>query len=349
MSKGYVGMSWPIVGYVGANGAGKTLAMVEDLVVPAMARRVPVLSNLHLDYERAVPLRSWRQLAEPASACECAAARLGRACGHLAVFNGPGVVLLDEISSVLPSRQAMTLPPQLLRILNQLRKAEVQLGWSAPAWARADLALREVTQAVCVSRGYLADRYLRKPERRRFPFTPPLLRGEDGRPQKVPGWASNRLFSVTYYDAVEMDEFSYGRVEDVKPRMHRYYWRPAHRAHLLYNTLEGVDLLDHVDDSGACLTCGGSRKRRVCACELDSPFEASSGPGDRARRGPGPRGVDVASPGDRGGRGPVGAASVGESSGRDRGERARRPGVGLDRRPVPSVAAGPGGPGGAGR
>jgi hypothetical protein len=255
------GISWPITGYVGANGAGKTLSMVEDLAVPVIGsdhvcgHGVPktILANFRVNAPNFVQLRSWRQLVEAHNA----------------------VILLDEISAVLPSRQAMSMPPQLLRVLNQLRKAECQLGWSAPAWARCDLALREVTQAAVVCRGYLFDGVKRQRGTYSFPRRGPAVKDPGGKRVGLEGWGANCLFSVSYYDAREFDDFSYGKVEGIKAASHKWYWRPGHKAQLAYDTLEGVDLLDHLDDVGACMTCGGSRPRRKCECSLESPFVAS--------------------------------------------------------------------------
>jgi zonular occludens toxin Zot len=267
----------PITGYVGMNGSGKTLAMVHDLAVPAIRDGMPILANLRLNYDKAVPFRSWRQLVEPmrpgCPACE----KVGRTCAHLAALGGPGVVLLDEISAVLPARQAMSVPPQLVRILNQLRKAEVDLGWTAPAWARCDTVLREVTRAVAVCKGFWLDKFRRKTGTYAFPRRGPVARGDDGKPITSGAWGSHCLFRIRYYDASDFDEFSYGRIADVRPARSRWNWRPAHEAHHIYDTLEGVDLLDHLDETGVCISCGGSRRRKACNCALDSPFSQQRG------------------------------------------------------------------------
>lgn len=242
-------MSFAIRAFVGPNGGGKTLAAVEQVVMPSWAKGRPVVSNLKLDPaavgyapELYVPLTSWRQIVDL------------RGCA----------LVLDEISSVLPSRQAMSVPPQLVRVLNQLRKIDVApVAWTAPNWARADVLLREVTQAVTVCRGFLPDRYSRTPDRAyRFPRTGPKgerLHAEDG-------WGPNRMFRWLTYDAVEFDEFTYALVADVKPMSVRWYWRAAHHAHRAYDTRENVDLLDHLDDIGVCVGCGGNRTRHSCSC-----------------------------------------------------------------------------------
>ena len=261
-------MSFAIRAFVGANGGGKTLAMVESMVLRSWLAGRPVVTNLALYPERLgypddlyVPLESWRQIP---------------------TLEGV-TLLLDEISSVLPSRQAMSVPPQLVRVLNQLRKGDVQLGWTAPNWARCDVLLREVTQAVTVCRGAVPDRWERVSTGAARWNRPPLLddNGAKVRPQR--GWGANRFFTWITYDAVEFDEFTYSAVKQVRPRETRRYWRPRHEADIAYDTLQGVDLLDHLDDVGVCVGCGGNRTRPRCTC-------ASSGGSGRkgAARAPEP-------------------------------------------------------------
>lgn len=255
-------MTFAIRAFVGPNGGGKSLAMIESMVLPSWAEGRPVCANLALYPERlgypselAIPLESWKQIPDLTGVTLC----------------------LDEISSVLPSRQAMSVPPQLVRVLNQLRKGDVQLGWTAPNWSRCDVLLREVTQAVTVCRGSFPDRWDREakgPAR----WNRPKVRDAQGQPVRHSrGWGPNRYFTWRTYDAMEFDEFTYARVKDVRPRGVRHFWRPRHGADLAYDTLEAVGLLDHLDDVGLCVACGGTRSRHKCAC--------SSGAGAAGRKG----------------------------------------------------------------
>lgn len=195
-----------------------------------------------------MPLRGWRHITEL------------RNC----------VLLLDEISAVLPSRSFAAMPPELLRVINQLRKVDVQLGWSAPAWERCDLALREVVFAVTLCRGMLPDRW-RRVDAGRSMF-PARERDEDGRPVSWGrGWPPNRLFRFFTYDAFEFDEFTADQNKQarsgIRPRRSTWYWRSRHDAHRCYDTLAGVDLLDHLDFTGVCVHCDGSKKRHPCRCK----------------------------------------------------------------------------------
>lgn len=280
MSK-FTGNAFPIRAFVGENGSGKSLACVERVVLPAWREGRPVVSNMTLYPERVgfdrdlyVPLTSWRQIVD-LSGC---------------------ALVLDEITSVLPSRQAMSLPPQLGRILNQLRKGDVWLGWTAPSWMRADVLLREVTQAVTDCRGRFPDGFAREVSTDDLRWLPKALRDEDGRRVRwEKGWPPNRLFFWATYRGWDFDEFTFHASKDVKPVSVQRYWRTKHVAHLAYDTLEGVGLLDHLDDVGLCVVCGGSRSRPKCKCDAT---EAPGVRGDVGARTPGP--LD-----DRNPRGPI--------------------------------------------
>lgn len=244
-----------IIGFVGPNGGGKTLAMVELLAEPALAKGWRVIANFELFHEKWERLVSWRQLNDLETRAD---------------VDQPVILLLDEITSVLPSREAMRLPAQLARVTNQLRKANVTLGWSAPAWARADVMLREVTQSVWVCRGMFSDFYERDDGKHAFPF-----RGKKGEPLSH-GWGSHCLFRWEEYDAVALDEFTYNRAEKIGALRRKWYWRPNHTAHRLYRTLDPVQLLDHLDDAGLCVNCGGVRRRPTCKCKSGHGLELAA-------------------------------------------------------------------------
>lgn len=239
-----------IRGFVGSNGGGKTLCMVETLAVPAWEQGVPVVANFRLfpealgfDPSLAIELRSWRDIGDL------------RGCR----------LLLDEISRVAPSRSSSSLPASLIGALEQLRKARVVVGWAGPSWKRCDVVLRDITQSVTVCSGLVPDRWVRE---EKLGWFPPVARDDRGRRMRIEGdeWPPNRLMRWLTYDAQEMDEFTFGAVRDVKPIRRRLYWRPRHAAQRAYDTMEQVGLLDHLDDVGVCVTCGGTRSRPKCSC-----------------------------------------------------------------------------------
>lgn len=254
-------MTAAITAWVGLNGHGKTLGMVRRLVPVAEASGRRLLANFEV-YEVTgqtqrrhrlwEPLTSWRQLHDVEHA----------------------VLMLDEITACVPARQAMSLPAQLARTLNQLRKRDVVCGWTAPAWARADVILREVTQRVVYCRGLWPARSSR------------TLAGE--RVVYAAGWRPNRLFYCREYDSYEFEEFTKHVRERIRPRRHEIFRRGD--GQWWYRTGASVDLLDHLDDVGVCVACGGSRRRHRCTCVTDSaspPGEAGRVPAE-GRGDPGP-------------------------------------------------------------
>lgn len=320
--------SFTIEAFVGENGGGKTLAMVERRALPSLAAGRPVVSNFVIRHELWRPLRSWTDIPRLGvqerdgqvlyehpdggrGITEAEAVELGVDVDELSLWSLTGnrgcTLLLDEITSTLPSRQAISLPAQLASQLNQLRKPDVDVGWGAPNWARADTILREVTQRVTVCRGYLPDRVVRSVvagDRFMLPRSGPVLRDEQGRRVGTERrWEPRRLFKWSTYDARALDEFTYGAVRDVKPVERRWYWRPAHDAHLLYDTKEQVMMLDHLDDVGTCMVCGGHRSRPKCSCGVAGRVDPPEANGRRGsaqrRRQPTP------SDGERDRRGPI--------------------------------------------
>jgi len=264
-------MAAPIRAFVGPNGGGKTLAAMVMCVAPALREGREVVATTEIDHPKARLLESWREVPSL------------RGC----------LLVLDDITSQLPARQAMSVPPQLVRMVNELRHADVELAWTAPNWARADVTVREVTQVVTVCRGFWPDVMVREP------VVPPWYRLASRAVRRSDrGWVSNRLFRFTSYDATTFDEFTYHQVKDVRPLSRRWYYRPWQPEQFMYNTLNFSVLLSHLDESGVCLTCGGVRRRTSCTCErragepeagtaeAERPQSESVGVDTRSRTGP---------------------------------------------------------------
>lgn len=292
-------MPGAIQAFVGTNGGGKTLAAIEQCVLPAVDENRVIVGNLRLEVPDFRLLRSWRELIRVGVHVDTltgAPAKFGPGGNRLLphhdgyrddledyslTLNRPALVVLDEITACLPSRSYSSMPTQLQRVLNQLRKQDTTLVWTAPNWARCDVLLREVTQLVTVCRGYAPDLYYREPVRA---FRPAPLRNEQGEKLRVQGaWKPRRLFQWKTYDAVDFEEFTADDQVRIRPVARRWYWRPAHVAQFVYETLESVQLLDHLDDLGICIGCNGKRKQRSCTCnftlEADTPAPGAAGPG----------------------------------------------------------------------
>lgn len=217
--------------YVGANGHGKSLAMMHDTKL-SMDRGRPILSTVRVldpstgdTYRNYIQLRTWSQLLD---------------------FRG-GDVLFDEVLGIAAAESGKQLPKQVQLLLNQLRRRDILLRWTAPSWSRANIVLREVTQAVTVCRGYM-----------------PVYdnRGDDSRL-----WGMNRLFRWTTYDAFDFTAWTDGTEGKLKGKANAWVWRPGSFAESAYDTFDSVDNVD--SGEGYCFRCGGNRPKlelAPCSC-----------------------------------------------------------------------------------
>lgn len=217
--------------YVGANGHGKSLAMMHDTKL-SIDRGRPILSTVRVldpstgdTYAGYIPLRSWDQLLN---------------------FRD-GDVLFDEVLGIAASESGKQLPKAVQLLLNQLRRRDILLRWTAPSWSRANIVLREVTQAVTICRGYM-----------------PVYedRGDDSRL-----WGMNRLFRWTTYDGMDFTNWTDGKESSLKGKANAWLWRPGSWAERSYDTFDSVDNVD--SGEGYCFRCGGDRPKRVlvpCNC-----------------------------------------------------------------------------------
>lgn len=232
-----------IVGYVGPNGSGKSLLAVADSLASLDAGR-PVLSTVrlldwrnprpcedpecsfdgHPDHGAAHPLwLPFQQWADLLDARECD-------------------VLMDEVAGVASSRQSMGLPAPVEVQLQQLRKRDVRLRWTAPAWARADRIIRECTQAVVMCKGL-------------------IRRQVDGSEWLRSTWVKGRLL-----DAREVDDLTDGVVRRAHSLHVSWAKVAAMEARNAYESGGSVMALP-VAEGGRCVVCGGRRHVPSCRCE----------------------------------------------------------------------------------
>lgn len=238
----------PITAYVGANGSGKSLLAVSDCLPSLESGRLVVSSVRLLDPDASGecedescdwpghpnhrpahpnwrPLLSWNDILE-AEHCD---------------------LLLDEVTGIVSSRASSSLPGQIADVLVQLRRRDVVLRWTAPAWARADVLLRECTQAAVMSKGLF---------RRR-------AAGQD--------WPSSTWIRWKMVDARDLDELTQAqRLGTARNKLNvwaRGFGRvAAMRGRLAYATLDAVSSLSSASHKGTCIVCGGRVAQPACSC-----------------------------------------------------------------------------------
>jgi hypothetical protein len=266
MSRGrLIRRGYPIIGYVGANGHGKTMAMVHD-TMPTLDSGRRVLSTVRLlDWRNPRPCDD-ELCVDPAHPDHMAAHPLYERFhdyGQLLTAVNCDI-LMDEVTGVASSRESQSMPVQVANFLVQLRRRNVRLAWSAPAWARADIVIRECTQAVVVCTGSMGK-------------SRPTPEGESPRL-----WFDNRLFNLSTYDAVAMEEFHLRQAEDIDALSRQMFWRPGSEVDTAYDTLDPVSALGWAQESGMCMVCGGKRAIPRCSCGQDhgeGPRRSRSGVG----------------------------------------------------------------------
>lgn len=275
---------FPIRAYVGPNGTGKSALMIYDALLN-LERGRPQLSTVRLlDYKNPRPCeggptcddpsRHSREVMrttlrpfdpeDPTSPLVRHQEPTGQFVTHQQAHPlyvplrdmrqfltwRDGDILCDEVQGLFNSRETSSMPSQVLTMLLQLRRANVSLSWSTPAWGRADKVLREVTQLVTLMTAALP---------RRSPPTP------DGMPRL---WHQRRLFTARSYDPSAMDEFEAHRAmgEEVSPDIIAFYWGPGSTMFQAYDTLDAVTSLGYSAETGICLVCTGKRRVPLCSC-----------------------------------------------------------------------------------
>lgn len=152
-------------------------------------------------------------------------------------------VLFDEVAGISDASDSAAMPVQVVNWLHQLRKRDVRLRVTTPAYSRCSKPIRQVAQLVVDARSY-------------FP--------EAGQGRL---WRPRRAFCFSAFDAFAFEDFTAGGKERLKVEARGFLWRPGHPAEAAYNTLGQVLALGHVTEAGMCMVCGGQRRRPTCACK----------------------------------------------------------------------------------
>jgi hypothetical protein len=241
--------AFPIHGYTGANGGGKTMAAVYDSL-PTLAAGRPVVSSCRiLDPATGLPHPLWVPLDDYRIIPEL------RLCD----------LIFDEVTGLASARDSASMPSTILNELMQLRKDDVTIRWTTPNWKRADTGIREVTQALTTCTGFA-------PSSQRTVTDDGLVRQ----------WRQRRGFLWRTYDAKNFDEWTQAKERSsskshrIRPIARQVFWGPGSLVHDCYDTYETALTLGAVSDHGMCLDCGGNRPRKKCTCDPDTPVDAPS-------------------------------------------------------------------------
>lgn len=276
----------PIHGYVGPNGAGKSLLVAQD-TIPTLRgipwscdnpdhlhtrnghtrgmRRVvstmPFVSPSGAPHPLYVPLTDYSQI----------------------IFAEHCDLILDEVGGAVASSSSDDLPIGVKASLQELRRREVVCRWTAPSWARASKVLRETSQGVTMTLGFMP-----VPHRDGVPFDGPHdleklsvdaesleydycdIEGEHSH-DSGRLWGARRLMYARTFDANIFDEWTTAKREKIRPMVRQLFWRPGSAAESAYDTFGFVEKLNQVTDSGRCDHCNGMKTRKKCTCE--SPAE----------------------------------------------------------------------------
>lgn len=270
---------WPIMGYVGPNGSGKSAAAVWDTIPSLLAGR-PVLSTVRLlDFERPrecegcdaegheIPLYApilppegmtvadWVRSTDLEERRTPIGTRVHGAAHPLWIpFTDwqqlldlrEADCLMDEVTGVGSSRESHAMPAPVANTLVQMRRRDVVIRWTAPAWARADKIIRECSQAVTHCVGYL----------------PKRVEGDGG----DRAWRSRRLYRWRTYDAQLFEDFTVGKREQLPAMLADWHYGPGSGVFSAYDTFDAVSSIGTVTEGGTCYRCGGRRRAPECSC-----------------------------------------------------------------------------------
>lgn len=246
---------WPIAGYIGPNGGGKTTAAVWD-TLPSLDAGRPVLSTVRL-----LDFRNPRPCDDPTCESPNHAQHMAAHPGWIPWTSWTQLlevehadVLADEVTGVASSRESSAMPAVIANALVQLRRRDVVLRWTAPSWSRADLIIRECSQAATLCTG----------------FFPVQVQADDDDTDRM--WRHRRLFRWLTYDASLLDDLSTGKRDNLTRWCFDLHWGPGSPAFDAFDTFDSVSSIGHVSDAGRCMTCGGRRTAPACSCsDYDRP------------------------------------------------------------------------------
>jgi hypothetical protein len=248
--------AFPITMYIGRNGAGKSIALIEDTIPDLLAGK-HVLSTVRLlDFERPRPCDDPR----------CGDTEAGfkaHEAGHMAAHplyvpftdwrqfmewtHGP--ILMDEITGVADSNEGAAMPSAVANKMAQLRRDDVTIRATGLSFIRANKRFREAVSSVVRCQSYF----------------PKDFESTDGSNR---AWKQRRLAIWKTYDAqsLPVDDHTESAYEKADLLNTTRLWIPSAQSISAYDTYDAVLRVGHVSDAGRCVTCDGTRRVHQCSC-----------------------------------------------------------------------------------
>ncbi len=310
-----------IVGWLGANGDGKSAGLV-GCRMHTLARGIPDLGTVRIvDWQNPRPCED-SSCTFPGHPDHGAAHPLWTplvSYDQMLAWDR-GTISLDEVQGIGDVHDSGGMPYQWRNAVRKLRHSDVSLMWTAPDWGSAPVPVRRVTRVVVQATG-----------KRGVPVYLPCETCQQVHPKPTAGcsdrsrrrlWDANRRLRYAAYDARAFDEWTEAKRKPENRLARAALWMPKAAVGRAYDSHGPVLSIAAADHAGTCIGCGGTRRRQECSCEDYVMYKA------RHRRGAA-RSLEVAGEGQE-------APAVAEAeAGRRRAPRSRSAGV-----PAPAKRAG---------
>jgi hypothetical protein len=281
--------SWGITAYVGANGGGKTAAMVWDSL-PDLEDGRPVLSTVRIqDYlnPRECDDRECLENADRLGHYVTMPTAEGRKTevsnAKRLFFEGESAVLEPVEREVIGVHQAahpLWIPwsrwDQLLRFNFGRVLADEMTGIASSRDSMTlpsevlnhlqQLRRNDIPFAYTCPDWARADKSLREPTQAVVVCTGymPRVAPSLGGVERV--WRARRLFRWQCYEARNLDALTEGHKTDHGAEVSDWHWGPSSPAFAAYDTFAPVLQVGTTVKSGRCFRCGGKRKEVYCGC-----------------------------------------------------------------------------------
>lgn len=285
------GRSLPIHGFVGPNGAGKSLLLAQQTLPTLKGISWSCNNPDHLHTIEGKTHGTRRVLSTMAFITPSGAPHplFIPLTDYSQIISAEHVdLILDEVGGAVASTTGADIPMGVKASLQELRRREVVCRWTAPSWGRASKVLREVSQGVTLTMGFLP-----VPHKDGVPFDGPhdteqmSVDGEtleystctiEGPHEHPSGrlWGARRLMFARTFDATVFEEWTTEKRQKIKPQARSLFWRPGSAAERAYDTHAHVEKLGQVTDSGTCDQCSGHRARKKCTCEAPAVLRGAA-------------------------------------------------------------------------